>query len=66
MIKSSDQEISHPFIVACIPEIVALLEKGATNKISTEAELLVYKESVSIIELILAKVHKENCKHSLF
>ena len=52
--KSEERSISRPFIVTCVPEIVALFEDAQVNKVNTEIELLNYKESITILELTLS------------
>ena len=56
LLQSPDKEISHPFIVGCVPEIVSILELTQANHVNTEIELLNFKEFISILELILSLV----------
>lgn len=60
--KAPEKEVSHPFIMVCVPEVAAVLEEGQSKKISTEMELLVYKECVSVLEIILSMVEQQHCK----
>jgi len=64
LLKSPEKEISHPFIVACVPEIVNVLERTQVNHINTEIELLNFKEYISILELILSLVKPEDCEYN--
>jgi len=59
LIKSDEDAISRPFIVACVPELISLLETASsTHKVNNEIELSVCKESISVLELILSLMVK--------
>lgn len=63
MIKAPEKEIVNSFIVACVPEIASVLEEGQSKKMASEMELLVYKECVTILEMILSMIQTEHCKY---
>ena len=45
--------------MACVPELIALLEAASsTHKVNNEIELSVCKESISVLELILSLMVK--------
>lgn len=56
LMKAQDKDVSNPIIVACVPEIVGVLEHNQKSKINNEGELLTCKECISILELVLSMV----------